>query len=71
MFKKFERLVYNGIQSSAQRKLILIGTLFAFILSILLIAPTEIVKVKMLPGKNNDTFSIYVKLPTGSSIQQT
>jgi len=71
MFKKFEKLVRNGIQSSAQRKFILIGTLIAFILSIILIAPTEIVKVKMLPGKNNDTFSIYVKLPTGSSIQQT
>jgi len=71
MFKKFEKLVYNGIQSSAQRKLILIGTLITFIISVLMIAPTEIVKAKMLPGKNNDTFNIYVKLPTGSSIQQT
>ena len=71
MFKKFEKLVLAGIQSSAQRKFILIGTLLAFILSVLMIAPTEIVKVKMLPGKNNDTFNIYVKLPTGSSIEQT
>ncbi len=71
MFKKFEKLVLNGIQSSAQRKLILIGTLIAFIISVLMIAPTEIVKAKMLPGKNNDTFNIYVKLPNGSSIQQT
>ena len=71
MFKKFEKLVRNGIQSSAQRKFILIGTLIAFIISILMIAPTEIVKAKMLPGKNNDTFNIYVKLQNGSSIQQT
>ena len=71
MFKKFEKLVLAGIQSSAQRKIILIGTLLAFILSVLMIAPTEIVKVKMLPGKNNDTFNIYVKLPTGSSIEET
>ena len=71
MFKKFEKLVLKGIQSSAQRKIILIGTLIAFIISVLMIAPTEIVKAKMLPGKNNDTFNIYVKLPTGSSIQQT
>ncbi|WP_457748339.1 efflux RND transporter permease subunit [Sulfurimonas sp.] len=71
MFKKFEELVLNGIQSSAQRKFILITTLIAFIISIIMIAPTEIVKAKMLPGKNNDTFNIYVKLPTGSSIQQT
>ncbi|ADN09382.1 efflux RND transporter permease subunit [Sulfurimonas autotrophica] len=71
MFKKFEKLVLNGIQSSAQRKFILISTLIAFIISVLMISPTEIVKAKMLPGKNNDTFNIYVKLPTGSSIQQT
>ena len=71
MFKKFEKLVLAGIQSSAQRKIILIGTLLAFILSVLMIAPTEIVKVKMLPGKNNDTFNIYVKLPSGSSIEET
>jgi len=71
MFKKFEKLVLTGIQSAAQRRFILIGTLLAFILSVLMIAPTEIVKVKMLPGKNNDTFNIYVKLPTGSSIEQT
>jgi multidrug efflux pump subunit AcrB len=71
MFVKFENLVRNGIQSRFQRNLILIGTLIAFIISILLIAPTEIVKVKMLPGKNSDTFNIYTKLATGSSIQQT
>ena len=71
MFKKFEKLVLQGIQSSAQRKFILISTLIAFIISILMIAPTEIVKVKMLPGKNNDTFNVYVKLAQGSSIEQT
>jgi len=71
MFKKFEELVYKGIQSSAQRKLVLIGTLVAFILSILMIAPTKMVLAKMLPGKNNDTFNIYVTLATGSSIEQT
>jgi len=36
-----------------------------------MIAPTEIVKVKMLPGKNNDTFNIYVTLANGDSIEQT
>jgi len=71
MFEKFEQLVYKGVQSSLQRKLILFGTLIAFILSVLMIAPTKMVLAKMLPGKNNDTFSIYVKLPSGSSIEQT
>jgi multidrug efflux pump subunit AcrB len=71
MFDKFETLVNKGIQSSIQRKVILFGTLAAFILSVLMIAPTEIVKAKMLPGKNNDTFNIYINLASGSSIEQT
>jgi len=71
MFDKFEKLVLEGIQSATQRKIILIGTLVAFILSILMIAPSKMVLAKMLPGKNNDTFNIYVTLATGSSIEQT
>ena len=71
MFKKFEELVFKGIQSKAQRRFILLGTLVAFIISVLMIAPFEIVLAKMLPGKNNDTFNIYVNLASGSSIEQT
>ena len=71
IFQKFEALVKQGLENPAQKKLILIVTLVAFILSVLMIAPTEIVKAKMLPGKNNDTFTIYVDLPNGSSIKQT
>ena len=71
MFKKFENAVLHGIQSSAQRKFILIGTLIGFILSVMMIAPTQMVLAKMLPGKNNDTFTVYIDLPNGSSIQHT
>ena len=71
MFKKFESAVFNGIQSPLQRKVILFGTLVAFILSVLMIAPTKIVLAKMLPGKNNDTFTIYATLANGSSVEQT
>jgi len=71
MFKKFENAVLNGIQSSTKRKFILFGTLIAFILSILMIAPSKMVLAKMLPGKDNDTFNIYVTLANGSSIEQT
>jgi multidrug efflux pump subunit AcrB len=71
MFKKFQNAVFNGIQSPTKRKLILFATLMAFILSVLMIAPTKIVLAKMLPGKNNDTFTIYATLPEGSSIEQT
>jgi len=71
MFNKFEKAVLTGIKSSGQRKFILYGTLVAFILSILMIAPSKMVLAKMLPGKDNDTFNIYVTLATGSSISQT
>jgi len=71
MFKKFEIAVLNGIQSKTQRRFILIGTLIGFILSIMMIAPTKMVLAKMLPGKNNDTFTVYIDLPNGSSIEQT
>lgn len=71
MFQRFEKLVRNGVQSRTQRVIILLGTLLALIGSILMIAPTEMVLAKMLPGKNNDTFNLYVKLANGSSIEQT
>ena len=84
MFKKFqnkpwrllrnvslENIILNIIQSGAKRNLILITTLIAFILSILMIAPSKMVLAKMLPGKNSDTFTIYTTLTEGSSIQQT
>jgi len=70
MFKKFEELIYDGLQSKFKKNLILILTLVAFVLTMLMF-PTKIVLAKMLPGKNNDTFNIYIDLPEGSSIQQT
>ncbi|MGK0256533.1 MAG: multidrug efflux pump subunit AcrB, partial [Arcobacteraceae bacterium] len=33
--------------------------------------PSELVKAKMLPSKDSDTFSIYVDLPEGSSVYLT
>jgi len=71
MFYRFHKHVLDGVQSPAKRNFILIGTLFGFILSIMMIAPTKMVLAKMLPGKNNDTFTIYTTLAEGSSIQQT
>jgi len=71
MFQKFENTLLSSIQSPKQRKIILFATLLAFILSILMIAPTKMVLAKMLPGKNNDTFTIYATLPIGSAMSQT
>ncbi|MEA3521870.1 MAG: efflux RND transporter permease subunit [Campylobacterota bacterium] len=71
ILKTFENLVRKGLESRAQKIFFLIMTLLAFILSVMMLFPTEIVKAKMLPGKNNGTFTIYVDLPNGSSISQT
>jgi len=71
IFKKFELLVKKGLESKAQKRFFLLSTLVAFILSVMMLYPTEIVLAKMLPGKNNDTLTIYLDLPNGSSIKQT
>jgi len=71
MYDKFEKILLEIIQNPLERRIILVMTLIAFILSILMIAPTEIVLAKMLPGKDNDTFNVYVTLANGSSIHQT
>lgn len=70
MYQKFENYLLGVLQSPSKKKLFLWLTLGGFILSIALI-PTELVMAKMLPGKNNDTYSVYIDLPTGSSIEQT
>ena len=62
MFEKFRIAVLDGIQSKGKRQIILIGTMIGFILSVMMIAPTKLVLAKMLPGKNNDTFTIYATL---------
>jgi len=70
MYQKFENALLNVLYSSSKKKMILLITLVGFILSVAMI-PTQLVMAKMLPGKNNDTYSVYVDLPTGSSIEQT
>ena len=70
MFKKFEEIIYAVLQSKFKKNFILISSFVAFVLTLMMF-PTEMVLAKMLPGKNNDTFNIYIDLPEGSSIQQT
>ena len=70
MYQKFENALLNVLQSSSKKRMILLMTFLGFILSVAMI-PTELVMAKMLPGKNNDTYSVYIDLPTGSSIEQT
>ncbi len=50
--------------------LVIVLVLASLAASVMMI-PTKIVWVKMLPGKSANTFSVYIDLPTGSSIEQT
>jgi multidrug efflux pump subunit AcrB len=68
--KKFERFVYNILDSKFKKTLVIVLTALAFFGSIMML-PTQMVLAKMLPGKSDNTFSVYIDTPTGSSISQT
>ncbi len=70
MYDKFEHILLNILQTPSKKRLMLWLTLGGFILAVGMI-PTKLVMAKMLPGKNNDTYSVYIDLPSGSSIEQT
>jgi multidrug efflux pump subunit AcrB len=67
---RLEKFIYNILQSPFKSKMVYLIALILFILSIATF-PTQIIKAKMLPSKDADTFSIYVDLKDGSSINQT
>ena len=67
---KLETLILNILNSKSKIFLVYFITLVLFILSILTL-PSEILKAKMLPDKDSDTFSIYIDLKDGSSKTQT
>jgi len=71
MYDKYEKFLVKTIQNPLERKIILFVTLAAFIISVLMVAPTKMVLAKMLPGKDNDTFTVYTTLANGSSIHMT
>lgn len=68
--KKFEDFIFSILDDGLKKKLVIFLTAAAFFLSLLMF-PTKMVLAKMLPGKSDNTFSIYIDTPTGSSIQQT
>ena len=67
---KLEKFILDILNSKRKINLIYLITLILFILSILTF-PTKIVKAKMLPNKDSDSFSIYVDLKDGSSKYET
>jgi len=68
--KNLESLIYAILDSKFKKTLIIVLTAAAFFLSLLMF-PTKMVLAKMLPGKSDNTFSVYVDTPKGSSIEQT
>ncbi|MEA2048692.1 MAG: efflux RND transporter permease subunit [Campylobacterota bacterium] len=68
--KNLENFIHNILNSKIKKTLVIVLTAAAFFLSLLMF-PTKLVLAKMLPGKSDNTFSIYVDTPTGSSIEQT
>jgi multidrug efflux pump subunit AcrB len=67
---KFENFIYEILDNKKKKRLVIFLTAAAFFLSLLMF-PTKLVLAKMLPGKSDNTFSIYIDTPTGSSIEQT
>jgi len=68
--KSLEKIIYTILDSKAKKSLVIFLTAGAFVLSLLMF-PSKMVLAKMLPGKSDNTFSIYVDTPTGSSIEET
>lgn len=67
---KLEKFIYSILESKTKSFLVYLITFILFVLSVLTF-PTQITKAKMLPSKDSDTFSIYVDLKDGSSVNQT
>jgi len=68
--KGLERFIYNILGSKSKKFMVIVLTAVAFFASLLMF-PSKMVLAKMLPGKSDNTFSVYVDTPTGSSVEQT
>jgi len=68
--KGLEKFIYGILSSKSKKSMVIILTAVAFFASLLMF-PSKLVLAKMLPGKSDNTFSIYIDTPTGSSIEQT
>ncbi len=67
---RLQDFIYDILGSRRKKMAVLALTALAFFLSLMMF-PTKLVLAKMLPGKSDNTFSVYVDTPTGSSIEQT
>ncbi|MFT5660520.1 MAG: multidrug efflux pump subunit AcrB [Sulfurimonas sp.] len=67
---RFENFIF-GILNVPAKSLLVMLLIFASLAGAIMMLPTKIVLAKMLPGKSTNTFTIYVDMPKGSSINQT
>lgn len=67
---KLENFIHSILESKSKSILVYLITLILFILSVATF-PTQITKAKMLPSKDSDSFSVYVNLKDGYSINHT
>ncbi len=65
-----EKIVYWILQSKWRKRGVIALVLMALGGAVMML-PTKMVLAKMLPGKSANTFTIYIDLPTNSSIRQT
>jgi len=70
MIRRIEEFTYRVLGDKKRQTFILLATLALFIVTILLI-PTKIVLAKMLPGKDSNTFSVYIDMPQNASVFKT
>ena len=68
--KKFENFIF-GILNTPFKSILVMLLIFAALAGSIMMLPTKTVLAKMLPGKSTNTFTIYVDMPKGSSINQT
>src|SRR5574344_1900484 len=67
---RLEHIILDILNNKKKSMFVLLFTLILFIASVLTF-PTKIVKAKMLPDKDSDSFSVYLDLKDGSSLKQT
>ena len=68
--KKFENFIF-GILNTPFKSILVMLLIFGALAGAIMMLPTKLVLAKMLPGKSTNTFTIYVDMPKGSSIDQT
>lgn len=68
--KAIERFIRHILESKKRKNQVIIITIVILLASFLMF-PTKFVLAKMLPSKSDNTFTVYIDKPTGSSLEQT